>query len=106
MKSRHLFWILSWLAIGMSACTTLQPQGLRTDTAKACTDWRWIGISRPGARCPEIRGWTVRPLFPQLAPAGDYCGGYEKVPGPELIRELNRFCVYEPADPWKGSKNL
>ncbi|HWN41628.1 MAG TPA: S8/S53 family peptidase, partial [Thermoanaerobaculia bacterium] len=122
MRRRCLFWVVSWLAIGMSACTTLkpprQPQGL--ETAKACTDWRWIGISRHGARCPEIRGWTVQALFPQLAPASrksdDYCatkeGDYckeresEKVPSSELIQELNRFCVYEPADPKKGTKDL
>jgi len=72
------------------------------DTAKACAEWRWIGISRPEARCPEVEGWTVRPLFPQIAPvqppSGDYCAtddSRDSVPRLDLIRELNRFCVYE-----------
>ncbi|HEV8582869.1 MAG TPA: S8/S53 family peptidase [Thermoanaerobaculia bacterium] len=111
--SRKLFSLIaSCLAIGMSACTTLRPP----TTAKACADWRWIGISRSETRCPEIPGWTVRPLFPQLAPAwqksDDFCKGAdppecgyckerlkEHVPDENLIRELNRFCVYEPQHP-------
>src|SRR5262245_27215541 len=119
MSRRLLFWIVSWLAIGMSACTTLRPAYVRShlNTAKACADWRWIGISRPEVQCPEIPGWKVRPLFPQLAPAprksddycdrnpedrGDYCEEKKSEdvldprPDPRLIQELNRFCVYEP----------
>lgn len=110
MRRLHLVWIASWLAIGLSACTTLRlphpdtrPNPTKPDTAKACAEWRWIGISQPEVRCPEVRGWTVRPLFPQLAPvqqgAGDYCPQQGKAPGPGLIRELNRFCIYEIADP-------
>lgn len=136
MERRRLFWIASWLAIGLSGCTILQPtrqnprQPPRLEAAKACTDWRWIGISRLEARCPEIPGWTVRPLFPQLAPASrtsdDYCATEdfeerdcsrkkekyckerrdEKVPSSELIQELNRFCVYEIAGPKKGLKGI
>lgn len=109
MRGRHLVWVASWLAISLSACTTLQPprQPPRLETEKACTDWRWIGIGRPGARCPEVRGWTVRPLFPQLA-ASWSCeeAKSQKVPGPELIQQLNRFCVYELKDPKKGLKDL
>ena len=140
MSRRLLFWIVSCCAIGLSTCTTLRPAYVHSrpgtakacanrrligssrpapyvrsylDTAKACADWRWIGISRPGIQCPEIPGWKVRPLFPQLAPAGcdretenkcDYCKEIESgnVPDPRLIQELNRFCVYEPEHP----KNL
>jgi hypothetical protein len=105
MGKKLLSLIASSLAIGMSGCATLRPPSL--NAAKACADWRWIGISRPEAQCPEIPGWTVRPLFPQLAPAqrqsGDNCereeGGNPKnrehLPDAELIQELNRFCVYE-----------
>jgi hypothetical protein len=52
-----------------------------------------------------VRGWTVRPLFPQLPPAqtesGDACSvkDSERIPRPDLIRELNRFCVYQIEDP-------
>lgn len=107
MRRTLLFAFASWIAIGTSACTTLRPLPPRLQTAKACADWRWIGISRPGARCPEVPGWTVEPLFPQLA--SDWTcetGGDEKLPGPELIRELNRFCVYETTKSGKGRKDL
>lgn len=114
MSRNRRLWIAG-LALGMSACTTFRPH---PDTAKACAAWRWIGISTSEAQCPEISGWTVRPLFPQLAPArrpsedycrtekgkrGDYCEEIkvERVPSRELIRELNRFCVYEPKQPKK-----
>ncbi len=138
MPKQLLFWIASLLAIEMSACSMLRrpphPIPARPDTAKACADWRWIGISRSGAQCPDVPGWTVRPLFPQLAPVqqkpecpGDQssrespfpfaqpvpvqqepkCPGdgprLASVPKPELIRELNRFCVYELAG---GKKSL
>ena len=111
MRRRHLLWIVSSLAIGLNACTTFRPQQqpLRLDTAKACADWRWIGISRPGARCPDAPGWTVRPLFAQLAPAQQqsWCDEeYREVPGPQVIRELNRFCVYEIADPHKKLREV
>jgi len=107
MRRRHLLWV-AWLAIGMSACTTFRPA--QPETAQPCADWRWMGISRPGTQCPKIPGWTVQPLFPQLAPARlksessqgkDYCERMksDKVPDPELIRELNRFCVYEAEQP-------
>lgn len=105
MRRRHLFWIAAWLAITTSACTTLRPS--QPSIAKACAEWLWIGISKPEAQCPEIPGWTVKPLFPQLSSvktlAGDYCAkndDLEKVPSLTLIRELNRFCVYE-ADHWR-----
>lgn len=122
MTRRYLYLAAAWLAIGTSACTTFRPghtPGL--DNAKACADWRWIGISRPGIRCPEIPDWTGKPLFPQLSPAwrksddyckredsekGDYCKerSAEKAPDSELIRELNRFCVYEPERPQRFFK--
>lgn len=123
MRRLHLVWITACLAVGLSACSPLlaqspktppaeTPDTARRDIAKACAEWRWIGISRPEVRCPEVRGWTVRPLFPQLAPvrprSGDYCAQdkSEKIPDPELIRELNRFCVYEIADPKQRSRDV
>jgi hypothetical protein len=115
---RKLFvWIVSCLAVGLSACATFRPQEERPyltkpDTAKACADWRWIGVSRAGARCPDISGWTVRPLFPQVAPvrlpSGAYCdqgGSDAEVPSLEVIEKLNRFCVYEVAHPKKWWKD-
>lgn len=103
---RHHFWMVSLLALGLGACTTFRTPPLepaKAEPAKACANWRWIGISRPEAQCPEIPGWTVRPLFPQLAPVRQKSGGYcdqdsDKVPSLELIGELNRFCVYEAKD--------
>jgi hypothetical protein len=113
MRKNYVFWITGWTAIAMSGCATFQPprpRPPRLETAKACADWRWIGISRPGVSCPDISGWTVRPLFAHVSPAlqksEDYCaneserGEPEKVPGPEVIRELSRFCVYEAAHQW------
>src|SRR3954454_7976534 len=109
MTRRLLFGIA--LAIGMSACTTLQPSRPDVvDVTKACAEWRWIGISRPGARCPEISDWTVHPLFAPVDSfrQGSSCvrGDSGKGPDPELIRELNRFCVYEAANrkKWLGFK--
>lgn len=112
-------WSLTWLTLsvtlGLGACTAVPRPELpsRTiDSSKACADWRWIGISRPGARCPEVAGWTVRPLFPQLAPAlSEAACQYEptdtrQVPSIEVVRELNRFCVYEIADPKKRLHEL
>jgi hypothetical protein len=116
MNKNLVFWMTAWPAIAMGACATLQPpRPPHLETAKACADWRWIGISRPGVRCPDIPGWTVRPLFPQVSLAlqgseiscaekdsesGDFRAAKEaeKVPGPDVIRELSRFCVYEVAD--------
>jgi hypothetical protein len=119
MRKNVVFWITAWPAIAMSGCATLQPPRPgppRLETAKACADWRWIGISRPGVSCPDIPGWTVRPLFAHVSPAlpkEDYCAAKasergdshpakesEKVPGPAVIRELSRFCVYEAARQW------
>jgi len=101
---RLCFWIAAWLALGLSACTTLRPAP-PLDTAKACADWRWIAIKKsPDAQCPEVRGWTVSPLFPQVASvqklSDDYCAQHAegKVPDQQVIRELNRFCVYEATD--------
>lgn len=109
MNRRHFFWITLWILLGLNACATLRPPGpAQPDTAKACADWRWIGISRAGARCPEVPGWSVRPLFSQVAPAEqrEECTSEQRypepVPSPEIIRELSRFCVYEPQkDPKK-----
>jgi hypothetical protein len=109
MRRRGFFWLACLFVIWTSACTTLRlPPPI--DTAKACASWRWIGISQPEARCPKIPGWTVEPLFPQLAPIRQASGGYcpqegdEEVPGIGLIAELNRFCVYEAPQKWLGHR--
>jgi hypothetical protein len=104
MKRRNLLWIAPWMVIGLSACTAYRPalqSAGRPATAKACADWRWIGItSKPGVQCPQIPGWTVTPLFGQLSPPRDAC---DKPVVVDAIRELNRFCVYETADKgWKA----
>ena len=103
MRRPHRFWIAAWAALGLSACATLPQRPSRPpdlEASKACADWRWIGISRPETRCPDVPGWTVRPLFPQLAPAEAVSHDpYGKHPGPKVVRELNRFCVYELASP-------
>lgn len=112
---RSLSWLVLSATLGLSACTIApRPQlpSRSIKTSEACADWRWIGISRPGAQCPEVAGWTVRPLFPQLAPAlsDATCPGErnepQKVPSPEVVRELNRFCVYEVADRKKSLRKL
>jgi hypothetical protein len=109
---KHLPWLALCVAVGLNACAAgPQPQfpSARLDTARACADWRWIGISRPGARCPDVPGWTVRPLFAQLAPALEEraCENAEKTRQQiKVVQELNRFCVYEIADPRKSLKQL
>src|SRR5215218_10390854 len=122
MRRRHSFWIGSWIvpwiAIGLSACTTLRPpvpEGL--ETAKACAEWRWIGISRSGTYCPAVPGWTVRPLFAKAAFVQKQAEDKEKAlkkisdpdPDPEVIqviKELDRFCLYEIEDPKKGLEQV
>ncbi len=114
MRTKQLFWIAPLFAIAMSSCTTLRPQPM--DTAQACASWRWIGISRPEAKCPEVPGWTVQPLFTSIRekPADD-CGKKDDkddkkvlafAPAPGLIRELNRFCVYEASPQSLGGAPL
>ncbi|HVG08855.1 MAG TPA: S8/S53 family peptidase [Thermoanaerobaculia bacterium] len=141
---KQVLWLALCTGLGLSACAIGRPQAPAAllDTSKACASWRWIGISRPGAQCPDVPGWTVRPLFPQLAPVeGEQkCPGYKPpvddkdtttfspssrrapvqpelecpdywppladVPKPEVIRELNRFCVYEIAGGKKGLKEI
>jgi hypothetical protein len=78
--------------------------------AKACADWRWIGIRSGSAQaCPAVAGWAVKPLF-SPGPASkrereEYA--QQRRPEPEpvgggistaaVLDELQRFCVYEPA---------
>jgi hypothetical protein len=111
MRRRELLWVASWLLIGLCGCATTTQRPERLDTARACADWRWIGItSRPEVQCPEVPGWTVKPLFSQVAPPADFCQKeYARPgngPGPELIRELDRFCAYEIKDAGKRLKDL
>jgi len=135
MMRKQFLWLALCSGLWLSACATGRPPA-PLDTSKACASWRWVGISRSGAQCPDVPGWTVRPLFPQLAPVegGQKCPDerlllleedaqgstvpstfahqapilpepepecpynwppLENVPKPEVIRELNRFCVYE-----------
>lgn len=110
---KQVLWLALCAGLGLSACaTSLRPQAPEApvDASKACADWRWIGISRPGARCPDAPGWTVRPLFAQLAPVQEEleCPADrpvdKAVPDSKVIRELNRFCVYEIEGSKKGLK--
>ncbi|HKH47390.1 MAG TPA: S8/S53 family peptidase [Thermoanaerobaculia bacterium] len=82
----------------------------RLDTASACTDWRWIAIkSRPEVHCPEVPGWTVSSLFSQVAPVERECSPKPypgEGPSLKVIRELNRFCVYEITDRSKKLRDL
>ncbi len=101
MRRPHLFWLAA-LALGLGACASAPAPRVDTpetpEIAAACADWRWIGISRPDVQCPAVSGWTVRPMFPQLAPPDAACERPDaKVPEPKVLRELNRFCVYERA---------
>jgi hypothetical protein len=109
MRRRNLFWIAACIVIGLSACTTFRPASgpVRLDTERACADWRWIGIkSKPEIQCPEVPGWTVTPLFGQVAPPLNACAGPAgKGPGIDAtIRELSRFCVYEAAGKSWGAR--
>lgn len=109
-----IVWTICCLALGLSACATTNLERRPTpDTANACAEWRWIGISQPGAQCPEAEGWTVRPMFPQLSPAlprsGESCGepefeSYRR--RLDAVRKLNRFCVYETRKPKETLRNL
>jgi hypothetical protein len=116
MRRRELLGV-AWLVIGLCGCATLHSDKKTTrasvplDTARACADWRGIGgTSKPGVRCPEVPGWTVKPLFSQVVPPPDICekkyAGSGNGPSVNLIRELNRFCVYEIKDQHKRSKVL
>lgn len=95
------------LAAALGACRTTAPRPKpepEPESAQACADWRWIGISRPGASCPAPpTGWRRQALFPELKPPG-----YDerKIPAPEVIQELQRFCAYETEDPRRGEADL
>jgi hypothetical protein len=103
MKRTHLLWIAPWIAFGLGACATVQ----RTETSKACAEWRWIAVrSTQAESCPEIPGWDPpRPLFAPPAAATrvneypDRYGKRERVTttaeASEALRQLERFCVYE-----------
>lgn len=110
MNRKHLLWIAPWIAFGLGACATVQ----RTDTSKACAEWRWIAVSSTHAsECPEIPGWDrPRPLFtprenPNVEKDRYAKNRYIDVKGERVIREevteetaealrqLDRFCVYE-----------
>ncbi len=100
MRRKSLVWIASFLAIGLTACATLKPPRPEPlDLGKACAEWRWIGVSRSGDGCPEIPGWTVRPLFPRSERQVTASCGPEEAAGlgdvQERNRELDRFCMYE-----------
>src|SRR5688572_920677 len=54
---KQVLWLALCAGLGLSACaTSLRPQAPEApvDASKACANWRWIGISRPGARCPDV----------------------------------------------------
>jgi hypothetical protein len=100
-RKDFLFWLASWLTIGMSAPASAQPP---VDVSKACAEWRWIGISKSEGHCPKIPGWEASLLFPSLRPTEPrdelHCSEEERtagvcVPDRKLIGDLRRFCVYE-----------
>jgi hypothetical protein len=106
---RNLFFLRIFAVLGLSACATLPvprpPIPSTIDTTKACPDWRWIAIKRQAeAACPKVAGWSVSPLFARKT-LGQECSSKE-APGREVLRELNRFCVYEIADPKKSLRDL
>lgn len=122
---RHALRLVLCVSLGLGGCATFRaPQAPRDqplDTSKACAEWRWIGISRSDARCPEVSGWRVEPLFAQIFSSSPAQlakeGGKENCSSLAealkqtqarngLIRELNRFCVYEIADRKMGLKDL
>lgn len=102
---KHLVWLALCACFGLSACATVQP------AAKACANWRWIGLkSSPAAPCPQVPGWKEEQLFPKLRPFEPEQKGYDQQhylsenqdPGKpstaEVIQELDRFCRYERED--------
>lgn len=101
MRRKLLLWIAPWIALGLGACATAP----RVGTSEPCAEWRWIAIrGAEESKCPDdVPGWKVEPLFPTPpvaeARTADYKG--EKVPSaaptpaPEVLDQLERFCVYE-----------
>jgi hypothetical protein len=114
MRKLRIVWLVCCLAIGLNACATFESsrRPSHPDTVKACAEWRWIGISQPEAPCPEVPGWTVRPMFPQLSPvppSGDLCEEQESKRYRrqiDAVRDLNRFCVYEIKNQKKKLQDL
>jgi hypothetical protein len=108
------FVLCSSLALG--ACATSRQAQLTSGelaASKACAAWRWIGIKGPSAdddECPGAgREWRVSQLFDpqagaeQREPYGKQQepDAQQRIPTADVVRELNRFCVYETADPDK-----
>ena len=111
MNRKLLLWIASWIVLSLGGCTTAP----RVETSKACAEWRWIGIrSAQEALCPDIPGWTAKPLFAPPPPAAreraartEYGKDPAATPTPtptpspaptpsqETLAQLQRFCVYE-----------
>jgi hypothetical protein len=91
------------MAFGLGACAHAQQPATTNAAAKACAEWRWIGIkSQPGDACPAIAGWKAEPLFEALAaervkadPYGREKGLPTAVPSGKVVQELKRFCVYD-----------
>jgi subtilase family protein len=102
----HLFRLALSIGLGLSACVTLsrrEPSTGLPDTSKACATWRWIGIrSTSATQCPLVPGWRVSSLFPKVSDQKRYVKEKQnEISRAEVIQELNRFCVYEIADPAK-----
>lgn len=114
MRGKHL-WIAPCLLVALAALAAIAALGAcgtskaaplpqPPASAEACADWRWIGISRPGAQCPAPpAGWKRAPLFPELRRPDYAAKAVKNVPGREVIQELERFCVYEIEDPRRGA---
>lgn len=99
-----VLWIAAWIVLGLSACMLLpgrrHPTAPVIDTSKACANWRWIGIKKdPAALCPKVTGWSERPLFGRKDPGPRCLDPKGQVRYRKVIEDLNRFCVYEIADP-------
>jgi hypothetical protein len=106
-----VLWIAAWIVLGLSACMLLPvrrpPIAPVIDTSKACANWRWIGIKKdPAALCPKVSGWSERPLFGRKDPGPQCLDHKGQVRYRKVIEDLNRFCVYEIADPEKDWRDL
>src|SRR5436190_4100544 len=50
-------------ALSLFGCASAPSPHNPPDTATACAEWQWIGITRDGGTCPDIPGWRANLLF-------------------------------------------
>ena len=110
---RHRLLGLGLVVIAVCGCATARPSPhSKPDTAAACAEWQWIGITRSGAAaCPVIDGWRAKPLFADKENSrGADQSQYEKTAAGQrsstaaMAAELTRFCVYEPKNGKRGRR--